>query len=80
MGPSLKASRPTYAKDVGIGDAVFLVNGNGAAAGAVTAKYLVPAKGLYNPYTKVQVQSRFHFRSHHLSARVESSEVQGTGG
>lgn len=45
MGPSLKASRPTYAKDIGIGDAVFLVDGNGAAAGAVTAKYLVPAKG-----------------------------------
>ena len=79
MGPILKASRPTYAKDVGIGDAVFLVDGNGAAAGAVTAKYLVPAKGLYNPYTKVQVQCSFQFRSHYLSA-ILSSEVRGTRG
>ena len=56
---SLKRNKATYAKDVSIGDTVMMVGANGPASGTVVAKHLTISKGLYNPYTKVQILKCF---------------------
>ena len=79
VGPSLKTSRPTYAKDVAIGDAVLLVDANGAAAARVAAKDLVLSKGVYNPYTKVQLLKTCRYQNDSVSM-APAGEIYGMWG